>query len=332
MIDDLGNYNTVTFPVKRSIVHQTISAFDNTAHRSRNEKDCFQRHINFAFPLCKTRRLVTDIATACSLTMEQALELNTHISEHLLDKSYNEKHLREIYGNQATEIIKAFRTLANPGTYYKKDSFVNIYITCVWCKLPTSAKFFFVDPYANSADFPEKLHKFVSKYFTYVSLSKYVLYYSAPFRPLYGSSKMLPPGCKGIFRDFEMYSECYFTDTDVQPQLFPFAETNTYLIGVKELRPSIRTGLIRTFTPYSAVHFLMRYLEHPPKKKSALQQYINEYLKEYPLPKDIGMLFRDTNEMMAVYQLMLKVALNIIAHYTVSLLADARIQTLQSHS
>lgn len=331
MIDYLDNYNTVTFPVKRSIVPKTISAFDNTAHRSRNEKDCFQRHINFAFPLCKTWRLVTDIATACSLTMEQALELNTHISEHLLDKSYNEKHLREIYGDQVTEIIKGFRTLANPGTYYKQDSFINIYKTYVWGKLSTSAKFFFVDPYADSDNLPSNLHQFICKYFTYVSLSKYVLYYSAPFRPLYGSSKMLPPGCKGIFRDFKTYSECYFTDTDVQPQLFPFAGTNTYLIGVKELRPSIRTELIRTFTPYSAVHFLMRHLEHPPKNKSALQQCINEYLKRYPLSKDIGILFRDTNEMIAVYQLMLKAALNIIAHYTVSLLADARIQTLQNH-
>ena len=82
---------------------------------------------------------------------------------------------------------------------------------------------------------------------------------------------------------------------------------------------------------HSAVHFLMRHLEHPPKNKSALQQGINEYLKKYPLSKDIGMLFRDTNEMIAVYQLMLKAALNIIAHYTVSLLADARIQTLQNH-
>ena len=201
----------------------------------------------------------------------------------------------------------------------------------MWGKLSTSAKFFFVDPYADSDNLPSNLHQFICKYFTYVSLSKYVLYYSAPFRPLYGSSKMLPPGCKGIFRDFKTYSECYFTDTDVQPQLFPFAGTNTYLIGVKELRPSIRTELIRTFTPYSAVHFLMRHLEHPPKNKSALQQCINEYLKKYPLSKDIGILFRDTNEMIAVYQLMLKAALNIIAHYTVSLLADARIQTLQNH-
>ena len=263
--------------------------------------------------------------------MEQALELNTHISEHLLDKSYNEKHLREIYGDQVTEIIKGFRTLANPGTYYKQDSFINIYKTCVWGKLSASAKFFFVDPYDNSNNLPFNLYQFIRKYFTYVSLSRYVLYYSAPFRPLYGSSKMLPPGCKGIFRDFKTYSECYFTDTDVQPQLFPFAGTNTYLIGVKELRPSIRTELIRTFTPYSAVHFLMRHLEHPPKNKSALQQCINEYLKRYPLSKDIGILFRDTNEMIAVYQLMLKAALNIIAHYTVSLLADARIQTLQNH-
>lgn len=188
-----------------------------------------------------------------------------------------------------------------------------------------------VDPYGNSNNLPSNLYQFIRKYFTYVSLSKYVLYYSAPFRPLYGSSKMLPPGCKGIFRDFKTYSECYFTDTDVQPQLFPFAGTNTYLIGVKELRPSIRTELIRTFSPYSAVHFLMRHLEHPPKNKSALQQCINEYLKRYPLSKDIGMRFRDTNEMIAVYQLMLKAALNIIAHYTVSLLADARIQTLQNH-
>lgn len=113
--------------------------------------------------------------------MEQALELNTHISEHLLDKSYNEKHLREIYGDQVTEIIKGFRTLANPGTYYKQDSFINIYKTYVWGKLSTSAKFFFVDPYANSDNLPSNLHQFICKYFTYVSLSKYVLYYSAPF-------------------------------------------------------------------------------------------------------------------------------------------------------
>ncbi len=331
LIDNLNKYNTVVFPSKHINCPPSISALKFDDQQPPSEKVCFNQHINFAFPLCKTQCLATDIATACSLTMEQALELNTHISEHLLDKSYNEKHLREIYGDQVTEIIKGFRTLANPGTYYKQDSFINIYKTCVWGKLSASAKFFFVDPYDNSNNLPFNLYQFIRKYFTYVSLSRYVLYYSAPFRPLYGSSKMLPPGCKGIFRDFKTYSECYFTDTDVQPQLFPFAGTNTYLIGVKELRPSIRTELIRTFTPYSAVHFLMRHLEHPPKNKSALQQCINEYLKRYPLSKDIGILFRDTNEMIAVYQLMLKAALNIIAHYTVSLLADARIQTLQNH-
>lgn len=105
LIDNLNKYNTVVFPSKHINCPPSISALKFDAQQPPSEKVCFNQHINFAFPLCKTQRLATDIATACSLTMEQTLELNTHISEHLLDKSYNEKHLREIYGDQVTEIM-----------------------------------------------------------------------------------------------------------------------------------------------------------------------------------------------------------------------------------
>lgn len=69
LIDNLNKYNTVVFPSKHINCPPSISALKFDDQQPPSEKVCFNQHINFAFPLCKTQCLATDIATACSLTM-----------------------------------------------------------------------------------------------------------------------------------------------------------------------------------------------------------------------------------------------------------------------
>lgn len=95
---------------------------------------------------------------------------------------------------------------------------------------------------------------------------------------------------------------------------------------VKEMRPSLKNEILRSFTPKSAIDYLLADLERKPNDESNLLQQINMYLKNNtaisPLPSG-------SNEICAVYKLMRKTAVNVVGHYAAAMIVSLHIQELQ---
>lgn len=291
------------------------------AGEPRSERALFNRHIAFAFPLCRAKKLAEDIAEECSLDDKQAVELSRNLPKYLLNDTYGEIEVENKYGKETLDIIKGFRILADPTTYYQNKKLTEIYKAEVWSRLQGSAKRMFVNPDASLKNFPEELYGFLGKYFEYISLSKYVLFHSAPYYPLYGKERALPEHYRKLVHEFK--NSCRKTEDEYKEELFRDMKWET----VKEMRPSLKSDILRSFTPQSAIDYLLADLERKPNNESNLLQQINLYLEKNhtaisPLPSG-------SNEICAVHKLMRKTAVNVVGHYAAAMIVSLHIQELQ---
>ena len=134
------------------------------AGEPRSERALFNRHIAFAFPLCRAKKLAEDIAEECSLDDKQAVELSRNLPKYLLSDTYGEIEVENKYGKETLDIIKGFRILADPTTYYQNKKLTEIYKEEVWSRLQGSAKRMFVNPDATLKNYPEELYGFLENY------------------------------------------------------------------------------------------------------------------------------------------------------------------------
>lgn len=316
LVKHLVLYKRTVFPIRKDCYED----FDYQESK-RNESTLFNRRIAFAFPFCRVRKLAADIVKECSLDDRQAAELTRNLPKYLLNKTYGESKIEEKYGKKTLDIIKGFRILADPTTYYQDKKLTEIYKADVWSKLKVSTKKMFVNPDADLKNYPERLYGFLGKYFEYISLSKYVLFHSAPYYPLYGKERALPEHYGKLVHEFK--NGCRKTEDEYKEELFRDMKWET----VKEMRPSLKNEILRSFTPKSAIDYLLADLEREPNDESDMQHQINIYLKNNntaisPLPSG-------SNEICAVHKLMRKTAVNVVGHYAAAMIVSLHIQELQ---
>ena len=316
MVKHLVLYKRTVFPIRKDCYED----FDYQESK-RNESTLFNRRIAFAFPFCRVRKLAADIVKECSLDDRQAAELTRNLPKYLLNKTYGESKIEEKYGKKTLDIIKGFRILADPTTYYQDKKLTEIYKADVWSKLKVSTKKMFVNPDESLKNFPEELYGFLGKYFEYISLSKYVLFHSAPYYPLYGKERALPEHYRKLVHEFK--NSCRKTEDEYKEELFRDMKWET----VKEMRPSLKSDILRSFTPQSAIDYLLADLKRKPNNESNLLQQINLYLEKNhtaisPLPSG-------SNEICAVHKLMRKTAVNVVGHYAAAMIVSLHIQELQ---
>ena len=316
LIKHLVLYKRTVFPIRKDCYED----FDYQESK-RNESTLFNRRIAFAFPFCRVRKLAADIVKECSLDDRQAAELTRNLPKYLLNKTYGESKIEEKYGKKTLDIIKGFRILADPTTYYQDKKLTEIYKADVWSKLKVSTKKMFVNPDESLKNFPEELYGFLGKYFEYISLSKYVLFHSAPYYPLYGKERALPEHYRKLVHEFK--NSCRKTEDEYKEELFRDMKWET----VKEMRPSLKSDILRSFTPQSAIDYLLADLKRKPNNESNLLQQINLYLEKNhtaisPLPSG-------SNEICAVHKLMRKTAVNVVGHYAAAMIVSLHIQELQ---
>ena len=316
LVKHLVLYKRTVFPIRKDCYED----FDYQESK-RNESTLFNRRIAFAFPICRVRKLAADIVKECSLDDRQAAELTRNLPKYLLNKTYGESKIEEKYGKKTLDIIKGFRILADPTTYYQDKKLTEIYKADVWSKLKVSTKKMFVNPDESLKNFPEELYGFLGKYFEYISLSKYVLFHSAPYYPLYGKERALPEHYRKLVHEFK--NSCRKTEDEYKEELFRDMKWET----VKEMRPSLKSDILRSFTPQSAIDYLLADLKRKPNNESNLLQQINLYLEKNhtaisPLPSG-------SNEICAVHKLMRKTAVNVVGHYAAAMIVSLHIQELQ---
>lgn len=316
LVKHLVLYKRTVFPIRKDCYED----FDYQESK-RNESTLFNRRIAFAFPFCRVRKLAADIVKECSLDDRQAAELTRNLPKYLLNKTYGESKIEEKYGKKTLDIIKGFRILADPTTYYQDKKLTEIYKADVWSKLKVSIKKMFVNPDESLKNFPEELYGFLGKYFEYISLSKYVLFHSAPYYPLYGKERALPEHYRKLVHEFK--NSCRKTEDEYKEELFRDMKWET----VKEMRPSLKSDILRSFTPQSAIDYLLADLKRKPNNESNLLQQINLYLEKNhtaisPLPSG-------SNEICAVHKLMRKTAVNVVGHYAAAMIVSLHIQELQ---
>ena len=269
LVKHLVLYKRTVFPIRKDCYED----FDYQESK-RNESTLFNRRIAFAFPFCRVRKLAADIVKECSLDDRQAAELTRNLPKYLLNKTYGESKIEEKYGKKTLDIIKGFRILADPTTYYQDKKLTEIYKADVWSKLKVSTKKMFVNPDESLKNFPEELYGFLGKYFEYISLSKYVLFHSAPYYPLYGKERALPEHYRKLVHEFK--NSCRKTEDEYKEELFRDMKWET----VKEMRPSLKSDILRSFTPQSAIDYLLADLKRKPNNESNLLQQINLYLEK----------------------------------------------------
>lgn len=291
------------------------------AGEPRSERALFNRHIAFAFPLCRVKKLAEDIAEECSLDDKQAVELSRNLPKYLLNDTYGEIEVENKYGKETLDIIKGFRILADPTTYYQDKKLTEIYKADVWSKLKVSTKKMFVNPDADLKNYPERLYGFLGKYFEYISLSKYVLFHSAPYYPLYGKERLLPEHYRKLVHEFK--NNCRKDEYKDREEMFEDIKWE----NVKEMRPSLKSDILRSFTPQRAIDYLLADLERKPNDESNLLQQINLYLEKNHIA--ISPLPSGSNEICAVHKLMRKTAVNVVGHYAAAMIVSLHIQELQ---
>ena len=247
--------------------------------------------------------------------------MSRNLPKYLLDKTYGESKIKKKYGKKALDIIKGFRILADPTTYYQNKKLTEIYKAEVWNRLQGSAKNMFVNPDATLKNYPEELYGFLEKYFEYISLSKYVLFHSAPYYPLYGKERALPEHYRKLVHKFK--NSCRKTEDEYKEELFRDMKWET----VKEMRPSLKSDILRSFTPQRAIDYLLADLERKPNDESNLLQQINLYLEKNHIA--ISPLPSGSNEICAVHKLMRKTAVNVVGHYAAAMIVSLHIQELQ---
>ena len=96
---------------------------------------------------------------------------------------------------------------------------------------------------------------------------------------------------------------------------------------VKEMRPSLKSDILRSFTPQRAIDYLLADLERKPNDESNLLQQINLYLEKNHIA--ISPLPSGSNEICAVHKLMRKTAVNVVGHYAAAMIVSLHIQELQ---
>lgn len=318
LVKHLSLYKSTVFPARK---YRGIDL--RYAGEPRNEKALFNRHIAFAFPLCRAKKLAEDIAEECSLDDKQTVELSRNLPKYLLNDTYGADDVEDKYGKEALNIIKGFRILADPTTYYQSKKLTEIYKAEVWSRLQGAAKRMFVNPDESLKNYPEELYGFLGKYFEYISLSKYVLFHSAPYYPLYGKERALPEYYRKLVHEFK--NNCRKAEDEYKEEIF----RNMKWATVKEMRPSRKNDILRSFTPKSAIDYLIADLERKPNDESDLLQTINLYRKNYP---QIPTLPSGSNELCAMHKLMRKTAVNVVGHYAAVMIVSAHIQQLQQRN
>lgn len=195
-----------------------------------------------------------------------------------------------------------------------------IYKADVWSKLKVSTKKMFVNPDADLKNYPERLYGFLGKYFEYLSLSKYILFHSAPYYPLYGKERLLPEHYRKLFHEFK--NNCRKDEYKDREEIFEDIKWE----NVKEMRPSLKSDILRSFTPQSAIDYLLADLERKPNDESNLLQQINIYLSKHTT---IERFQKGSNALCAVHKLMRKTAVNVVGHYAAAMIVSLHIQELQ---
>lgn len=122
LVKHLVLYKSTVFPARK---YRGIDL--RYAGEPRSERALFNRHIAFAFPLCRAKKLAEDIAEECSLDDKQAVELSRNLPKYLLNDTYGEIEVENKYGKETLDIIKGFRILADPTTYYQDKKLTEIY-------------------------------------------------------------------------------------------------------------------------------------------------------------------------------------------------------------
>ena len=310
LVKHLVLYKRTVFPIRKDCYED----FDYQESK-RNESTLFNRRIAFAFPFCRVRKLAADIVKECSLDDRQAAELTRNLPKYLLNKTYGESKIEEKYGKKTLDIIKGFRILADPTTYYQDKKLTEIYKADVWSKLKVSTKKMFVNPDADLKNYPERLYGFLGKYFEYLSLSKYIRCQSAPYYPLYGKERLLPEHYRKLFHEFK--NNCRKDEYKDREEIFEDIKWE----NVKEMRPSLKSDILRSFTPQSAIDYLLADLERKPNDESNLLQLSKH--------TTIERFQKGSNALCAVHKLMRKTAVNVVGHYAAAMIVSLHIQELQ---
>lgn len=124
----------------------------------------------------------------------------------------------------------------------------------------------FVNPDADLKNYPERLYGFLGKYFEYLSLSKYILFHSAPYYPLYGKERLLPEHYRKLFHEFK--NNCRKDDTRIEKKY-------SRISNGKTLRKCVQAWKVIScvlLTPQSAIDYLLADLERKPNDESNLLQ------------------------------------------------------------
>ena len=95
---------------------------------------------------------------------------------------------------------------------------------------------------------------------------------------------------------------------------------------IKEMRPRLKSDILRSFTPQSAIDYLLADLERKPNDESNLLQQINMYLSKHTT---IERFQKGSNALCAVHKLMRKTAVNVVGHYAAAMIVSLHIQELQ---
>ena len=96
-----------------------------------------------------------------------------------------------------------------------------------------------------------------------------LLFHSAPYYPLYGKERLLPEHYRKLVHEFK--NNCRKDEYKDREEMFEDIKWE----NVKEMRPSLKSDILRSFTPQSAIDYLLADLERKPNDESNLLQQIN---------------------------------------------------------
>lgn len=293
--------------------------FERDDMQKNSDDDKFSSHKDFVLPICHTNQLALDLSSFVGLTFEQTLTLQKKLPSYLIDAQYGENEVKKQYNDIVWEIIKVFRVLAKPETYYTGNSFAEMLKQEVNA-VSTSAKEFFQIQEANS-NTSICIYEFANKYFHYVTISEGLFFHAAQCPPLSGGEELLPKYYKKLLESFQEYAEEKYIKIDALEKYLRFPMDALHEVKSPVLRKSVRKMILQATTVQDALTFLENHLQTPPKSRYAVKQYIMEYLRKHELQK-VYQARGDLSDgqKFFIYQMLLRQALDVLGHQAVTLL------------
>ena len=295
--------------------------------KKESEQDYFTLQKDFVLPICRTDQLAVDLASSCALTIEQALDLSKSLPAYLIDAQYGEDAVKTKYNDTVREIIKVFRSLARPETYYTGTSFTQTLIQATSSISASAREFFRIESNNEQPSF-EQIQIFANKYFSYVELSKDLLFRSIPILPLRGNESLFPKYYNGLLDTFRDHGDDKYIQPDALNQHLGFSMKSLQSSTTSTLRRSLRQNLLQNATVNDAILFLKNHLQNPPKNPKSLNNCVISYMKSHDLwDINYGSLHFSNEQYLKMYQFLLKHSIDVLGHYAVIVLLKCNLSS-----